>query len=59
MNAWLERPPKFSCTSRRACTDSDPDASQPAPESACSICGGANAPSTSAATSQVSATART
>ena len=34
MNAWLERPPKFSCTSRRACTDSDPDASQPAPESA-------------------------
>ena len=32
MNAWLERPPKFSCTSRRACTDSDPDASQPARE---------------------------
>ena len=58
MNAWLERPPKFSWMSRRACTDSDPDASQPAPESACST-RGAKAPSASAATTQASATVRT
>jgi hypothetical protein len=57
MNAWLERPPKFSCTSRRACTDFEPDASHPAPESACSTCG-AKAPSATAATTQASATVR-
>jgi hypothetical protein len=58
MNAWLERPPKLSWTSRRACTDSDPDASQPAPESACSA-RGANAPSAMAAMIQASTTVRT
>ncbi len=58
IGAELERPPKFRWISARACTDCDPFACQPAPESAASTFG-ANTASASAITAQVIETART
>ena len=58
INAELERPAKLAWMSARACTDSDPFACQPAPESAVSTFG-ANAPSTIATIVQERATMRT
>ena len=53
-----ERPPNSCWTTLRTTVDSEPDASQPAPESACSAFG-ANTPSAMATTTQVSETSRT
>ena len=51
-------PAKFAWISSRACTDSEPFACQPAPESAVSTLG-ANTPSATATTAQAIATTRT
>ena len=57
IRAELESPPKLSWISRRACTDSEPFACQPAPESAVSTLG-AKKPNPTAITTQAIATAR-
>ena len=57
IRAELESPPKLSWISRRACTDSEPFACQPAPESAVSTFG-AKKPNPTAITTQAIATAR-
>jgi len=57
MSALDERPWKFRSTTLRAATDSDPLASQPAPESAFSTLG-AKKPRTTATSAQAIATAR-
>ncbi len=56
--ALEDRPRKLRSASSRACTDSEPVASQPAPDSACST-RGASAPRPSATTAHAIATART
>jgi hypothetical protein len=56
-NAALDRPANCLSMSWRAATDCDPDASQPAPESACWALG-ANNPSPTAMTTHASRTAR-
>ncbi len=58
VSAELERPAKFAWTSSRARTESEPVASQPAPERTVSTLG-AKAPSTSATTVQATTTERT
>src|SRR5262245_63771690 len=58
IGAELERPPKFFWISERACTDSEPFACQPAPESSVSTFG-ANTASVRATTAQAIETART
>ena len=57
VSAELERPSKLRSISARACTDSEPSACQPAPESAVSTFG-ANAARTRAAIAHAMAIAR-
>ena len=57
IRAALDWPPKFWSISSRACTDCEPEASQPAPERACST-RGANTPRPTASTSHATRTAR-
>jgi hypothetical protein len=58
IGAELERPPKLRWINARACTDCDPFACQPAPESAVSTLG-ANTASATATTAQAIETPRT
>ncbi len=58
MSAYAPCPPKEASICSRAATDSEPAASQPAPESACSA-RGAKTPSPTARTAQATTTRRT